>query len=193
MKHKTRVCLLLLALAPALAAATTVYRWVDAQGVVHYSDQPHPGAKKVETGSLTILNFKTPPPTSGMSAATSPPSSETGSAPSYQVKILAPSPGTTLWPVNYKIHVQVKVTPSLRAPSLLQYQYDGEDFGKPTARTEFEMHKVYRGTHTLTVTVVGPHGQSEGQGSSTFYVHQHSILHPGRRPPPKNNGGGGGG
>lgn len=190
MKRRTGAWLLLLALAPALAGAgTTVYRWVDSQGVVHYSDQPHPGAKKVQTGSLTILNFKTP---AGGSSLSNAPPAETAPTPSYAVKILAPSPGTTLWPVNYKIQVNVQVTPSLRAPSLLRYQYDGKDLGKPTARTAFEMHKVYRGTHTLTVTVVGPGGRSEGQASSTFYVHQHSILHPGRRRPVNAGGGGGG-
>ena len=27
---------------------TTIYRWVDAQGVVHYSDTPHPGAQNMQ-------------------------------------------------------------------------------------------------------------------------------------------------
>src|SRR5216684_7582189 len=30
-----------------LAFAATVYKWVDENGVVHYSDQPHPNAEKV--------------------------------------------------------------------------------------------------------------------------------------------------
>lgn len=187
MKRMTRACLLALVLVPALAAATTVYRWVDSKGVVHYSDQPHKGAKKVETGNLTILDFKTPAPVSGAQAATAGKPGHAG--PSYKVKILAPSPGTTLWPVNYKVSVHVRVAPPLQGASLLRYQYDGKDVGKPTASTSLELHKVYRGTHTLTVTVVGPKGQSQGQASSTFYVHQHSILHPGRRPP-LNAGGG---
>lgn len=38
---------LLALLLPALAAAADVYRWTDAQGTVHYSDQPHPGASAV--------------------------------------------------------------------------------------------------------------------------------------------------
>lgn len=189
MKRMTRAFLLALVLVPTLAAATTVYRWVDSKGVVHYSDQPHEGAKKIETGTLTVLNFKTAPPLSGAKAETAGRPGQAG--PSYQVKILAPSPGTTLWPVNYKVSVHVRVMPPLQGASLLQYQYDGKNVGKPTASTSLELHKVYRGTHTLSVTVVGPKGQSQGQASSTFYVHQHSILHPGRRPPPNAGGGGG--
>ncbi|MGH8127702.1 MAG: DUF4124 domain-containing protein [Gammaproteobacteria bacterium] len=188
MNRKTQAWLLVLALVPALAlAGTTVYRWVDAQGVVHFSDQPHQGAKQVKPGSLTIINYKTPS-SSSLNGATSTPSAQTATGPDYQVKILAPSAGTTLWPVNYKVDVQVQVTPPLPPGAvLLQYSYDGKNVGKPTADTRVELHKVYRGTHTLTVTVVGPRGQSEGQASSTFYIRQHSILNPQRhrpRPPP---------
>ena len=38
---------LLLALCSVTLAAT-VYRWVDDDGVVHYSDQPHPNAEKMQ-------------------------------------------------------------------------------------------------------------------------------------------------
>src|SRR5688572_23778255 len=34
------------------ALSTTVYKWVDANGVTHYSDQPHPGATKLEVGAI---------------------------------------------------------------------------------------------------------------------------------------------
>ena len=40
-----RLAWLLLCLALPLQAGQTVYRWVDAQGVVHYSDQPQPGGE----------------------------------------------------------------------------------------------------------------------------------------------------
>ncbi|HTW75729.1 MAG TPA: DUF4124 domain-containing protein [Steroidobacteraceae bacterium] len=30
------------------SGSTTVYRWVDAQGVVHYSDRPQPGAQRLQ-------------------------------------------------------------------------------------------------------------------------------------------------
>jgi len=188
MNRKTQAWLLVLVLMPALAAAgTTIYRWVDAQGVVHYSDQPHKGAKQVQPGALSVIDYKAPS-ASSLKAGMSAPSARTAAGPAYQVRILTPSAGTTLWPVNYKVDVQVKVTPPLQGAALLQYSYDGKTVGKPTADTRVELHKVYRGTHTLTVTVMGPKGQSEGQDSSTFYVRQHSILHPGRpRPRPGGN------
>src|ERR1700733_1931752 len=38
-------------LVPFAAQALVVYKWTDAQGVVHLSDQPVPGAEKVFTSS----------------------------------------------------------------------------------------------------------------------------------------------
>src|ERR1700758_757028 len=37
----------LLCLLCSLALAATVYKWVDENGIVHYSDQPHPNAQKI--------------------------------------------------------------------------------------------------------------------------------------------------
>lgn len=179
--------LFVLVAVPVVAQTPTVYRWVDAQGVVHYSDQPHKGATKVNLGAnTTVLDFKAPK-VATVAAKAAPAAAK----PSYKLKILAPSPGTTLRPVNYRVHVNVRVRPALAGAALLHYQLDGKPIGKPTARTAIEMHKVYRGTHTLTVSVVGPHGEVWGQANSTFYVHQHSLLDPGRHQHVKSRGGGG--
>src|SRR6202171_3165650 len=42
-----RRLLTLTSLVCSLAVAATVYKWVDEHGVVHYSDQPHPNAQKM--------------------------------------------------------------------------------------------------------------------------------------------------
>ena len=41
------ILFILLWVACAAAFSATVYRWVDENGVTHYSDQPHEGAEKV--------------------------------------------------------------------------------------------------------------------------------------------------
>ncbi|MGH8161383.1 MAG: DUF4124 domain-containing protein [Gammaproteobacteria bacterium] len=183
--------LLLLAIAITIPAmATTVYRWVDKNGVVHYSDQPHPGAVKVDLGTPQVVNFKKTPP-SGEPAM----SSSRENAPArheYHVTILAPANGTTLRPANHEITAQVSVSPLLGGRATLQYALDGEPLGKPTAATRVLIKQVYRGTHTLTATVLAPDGASAGTASSTFYVHQHSVLfNHHHRPGPHPNSGGG--
>jgi hypothetical protein len=51
----------------AVAQTTTTYRWVDAQGVVHYSDTPHPGAQVIQLPSAQT--YRAPPPPSAASKA----------------------------------------------------------------------------------------------------------------------------
>ncbi|MDH3821908.1 MAG: DUF4124 domain-containing protein, partial [Gammaproteobacteria bacterium] len=43
---ETRPILILLALFAGGAALADTYTWTDEEGVVHYSDRPHPGAKR---------------------------------------------------------------------------------------------------------------------------------------------------
>ena len=40
---------MLASLAAFAGQAAVIYKWTDAQGVVHYSDQPVPGAQKIYT------------------------------------------------------------------------------------------------------------------------------------------------
>jgi len=48
-------------LVSGLALAATVYKWVDENGVTHYSDQPHPGAQKVTVAAPQTYSAPPPP------------------------------------------------------------------------------------------------------------------------------------
>ena len=48
---------LTLSLMSGVAMAATVYKWVDAQGVIHYSDQPHPEAKQIDVQPINKMMF----------------------------------------------------------------------------------------------------------------------------------------
>lgn len=181
---------LLLAVALAIPVmAGTVYRWVDSSGVVHYSDQPHPGAQRIDLEALPVVDFNVPAGTAltrgeGVAGDKRP-------VPDYRIRILAPADGTTLRPANNEVHARVKVTPPLAPPALLRYQLDGEPLGEPTSARQALIKQVYRGTHTLTVRILTGNGKRIDSASSTFYVHQHSILNnPGGGPGPHPGPGG---
>src|SRR5690625_4154412 len=155
--------LLILVCAVALPVmATTVYRWVDSNGVVHYSDQPHQGAKKANLETLQVIHFKTPPASESTSTERE---TKTQALPHYKVTILAPADGTTLRPANHEVRARVGVKPSLGPNALVQYQLDGKSLGKPTAALRALIKKVYRGTHTVMVTVLSAQGKSPGSAS----------------------------
>src|SRR5580693_7502255 len=50
--------LLIMLAACASAAAATVYKWVDDNGVTHYSDQPNPKAQKLEIADAQTYGAK---------------------------------------------------------------------------------------------------------------------------------------
>ncbi len=65
MRKITSIALPLAALiiAPlALSAGGEIYRWKDANGVSHYSDQPQPGAELIKAGKRVSTSAATPTP-----------------------------------------------------------------------------------------------------------------------------------
>lgn len=73
MRKLISIALAAFLIAPAALAEGEVYRWKDANGLWHYSDQPQPGAELVKkTGSRPGASVSTPPPdTSGKVSYTS--------------------------------------------------------------------------------------------------------------------------
>lgn len=190
---KRALLLLLICFVAVPVMAATVYRWVDSDGVVHYSDQPHKGAKKADLGTLQVIEFSSPRISGSLETSRG---DEEEKRPNYEVTILAPVDGTTLRPANQQVHVRVRIAPALGPRAVLQYKYDGKPLGKPTTAMRALIKQVYRGTHTLNVTVLpagaGSSGKPLASASSTFYVHQHSILNnPNNQPGPHPGPGGG--
>src|SRR6266853_1989658 len=76
-----RRLLTLISLLASLAVAGTVYKWVDENGVVHYSDQPHPEAQKVDVPPVQTYKGGASLPAMPPTGPTAPPaSSEPASA-----------------------------------------------------------------------------------------------------------------
>ena len=53
--HPVTLLPLTLWLLSGVAMAATVYKWVDAQGVTHYSDQPHPQAQEINVQPQNLV------------------------------------------------------------------------------------------------------------------------------------------
>lgn len=64
-----------------LPSAAQVYRWVDSQGVIHYSDKPYKGARP---GQVRELKLAPPPPRPENAPSISSPNGEPPEAPPTQ-------------------------------------------------------------------------------------------------------------
>ena len=151
---------------------TTVYKWVDANGIVHYSDQPHPNAQKLEiSGAQT---FAAPPE---QASSYAPASQETQpSGPAYQsCEITQPTDQQMLMNV-YQTTAVVQTSPPLRAGDQVRLFVDGKQIqGSGTSFT----FPVFRGQHSVEAVIQDNTGQIVCETSTvTFFVHQPSVQNP---------------
>jgi len=161
-------------LAPALAA-TTVYRWVDEQGVVHFSDQPHPGAQKMrveDAPTFSALPVPRTPPAAPRRATG-------GGAPAASCSIASPSDQQTLMN-TYSVSGSIRMPGELDAGTHVLIMLDGKVLtGVADLSGAFHIPEIDRGAHTLAAQVLGPDGQVICETPQiTFFVHQPSIRNP---------------
>ncbi len=164
---------LLCAAALAGNGRTTVYKWVDAQGVVHYSDQPHPNAQKLEIqGAQTFSALPVPSASSAPAAAESQPSSPAG----YDSCSMAQPTDQQMLMNVYQATAVVQTSPGLRPGDQVHLFVDGKQIqGSGTSFT----FPVNRGQHSVQAVIEDTTGQIVCETSSvTFYVHQPSVQNP---------------
>ena len=171
-----RLLFTLLLLAAPLALAATVYKWVDENGVVHYSDQPHPNAEKVHVKEPQTYRESNP-----LAAPAAPsPDGGGGGGPTYRgCAIAQPADGEDFANPDSLV-VVVRTDPSLRPGDQVFVTLDGQALneGRPTG-AQFTIAPVERGTHVLQATVRDSGGSLLCQTSGVSYsVHQPSVLNP---------------
>ncbi|HVS77600.1 MAG TPA: DUF4124 domain-containing protein [Steroidobacteraceae bacterium] len=152
---------------------TTVYRWVDAKGVVHYSDQPHPNAQKLEIRGAQTFSALTLPQSP---AAQPPPGQGQPPGPAYQsCDIAQPTDQQMLMNVQQATAV-VQTSPQLRPGDEVRLFVDGKQI--PGSGTSFTF-PVFRGQHSVQAVIQDGTGQIVCETSTvTFFVHQPSIQNP---------------
>lgn len=174
--HMRTALYVLLALAAVPATAgQAVWKWVDEKGVTHFSDQPVPGATKMELNSAPASS--TPAPT-----YTPPPSTSTRPiGPAYSRFVIeSPQQDEAIINTGGKVTVRIASTPAIAQDHVVYLYMDGalvQDF--PSGAMSHEFSDVPRGSHTLKAEVVTRQGATVAQTPPvTFHVRQQSIANP---------------
>ena len=175
-----RIVILLAFLVAGPVGATDVYRWVDADGQAHYSDQWQPGAEKVR---IATQDAGSGGPRAGESAGSGSASGATQPAKSgarYEsLEITRPAQEEVLWNIEGQLPVSVRVTPALQPGDGLRLYLDGKQQEMPAGSTAAQLTEVYRGAHTLKVQIVDEAGAVMIESPTTsFAVRQTSLLNP---------------
>ena len=152
------------------------YRWVDEDGVIHYSDRPHVGAERVQLLSDGIRRRPTPPPVSRNTASDADDAAEQSTVFRYEsLTIGAPLAEETLWNIEGVLNVTLNVDPALQSGHRIRVYFNGTP--RFVNRTSFQIDEVYRGVHNIQAEILDESGTMMIRSMpNRFYVQQNSIA-----------------
>jgi hypothetical protein len=172
---ETRLFLLLLGLlATPLVVAGEAYVWTDENGVVHYSDRPVPGAKRIELAEPNI--GRSPAPRGYQAAAGGEEQAEDQPGPfRYEsFAVTAPADEETLWNIGGVLNASLALTPALQPGHRIRVYFDGNP--QIVVGTSFQLREVWRGAHNLQAEVLDETGNTLIRSpTNRFYVQQSSV------------------
>ena len=182
----------LAALVAGTASAET-YKWVDAQGQIHYSDRPPPaGAEKVELLPAQTYHARAPTKSPAPGAA-----ARSGDGPiAYkQFDMRRPRSGDVVSNSGGTVSVELRLEPALQPGHSIWLYLDGKRVdGLPATATSFQLSNVWRGEHRVVASVMNAAGKAVISTETVpFVVRQTSVatppqgpaLRPAPPPPPK--------
>lgn len=188
-----RIFMLLIALIPTVLVAAEVYRWVDDDGTVHYSDRPQEGAEVVVIEEAQTFSTPAPKTSRGASATSSGKADDADKEPaaSYSnFEIVSPRQEEVLWNTGGQLNVSLRARPRIRSGHAIFLVMDGQEIQQlPRGRLQASLTDVVRGTHQLHAEVRDTGGNMLARSDTVqFTVQQTSIQNPNN---PNRPGGGG--
>ncbi len=168
-----RPILLVVGLLAATAVAAQAYRWVDENGVVHYSDRPEPGAEQIvlpDANTTTVRRF----PQAGDDSAEEESADDQQAFRYDSIEIASPGAEETLWNIEGVLNVSVALSPALQAGHQMRVYFDGNP--RVVTRSSFQIEEVYRGVHNIQVEILNEAGTLMIRSRpNRFYVQQSTV------------------
>lgn len=171
---ETRLIFAFIGLFATALALAEAYRWVDEEGITHYSDRPEEGAEQVElseysrnTGARLYRNT-TPVGAAAEESASDEPFS-------YQsLTITSPGAEETLWNIEGVLNVTLALSPGLQSGHQVRVYHNGQP--QIVSGTSFQLEEVYRGVHNLQVEIIDATGRLMIRSQTNrFYVQQNTL------------------
>jgi hypothetical protein len=163
----------LLSVACTAALAATVYKWVDENGVVHYSDQPHENAEKVTIAAPQTYSAQRGYGASATSAAAK------KANPYTSCTVAQPANDETFQNTD-SVSVAAQSSPPPYGGDQMVLLLDGAKVPNfPTSGGSVTINPIDRGQHSLQAVVQDASGKPVCQSASvSFTVLQASLNNP---------------
>ena len=170
-----RPILILLALFVGGAALADTYTWTDDEGIVHYSDRPHPGAKRIILDSPNTSRALARQRAADAESTEDDSTAEAGQPIRYEsFEIASPGAEETLWNIEGVLNVSLSLTPALQPGHQVRVYFDGNP--QIVSGTSFQLQEVWRGVHNLQAEVLDETGQMQIRTRpNRFYVQQSTV------------------
>ena len=172
----TMKTILLILLFWASVASADVYRSVDAEGNITFSDEPSPSAEKIHIPKPQSMPAPTTTVVTPVAIPTEPLAEPEEKAVKYSISVVSPEQDATIWDNTGNVAVSVNVEPELKADKghSLRYQLDGKQVGNVQTGMTFSFSNVDRGSHIIVVSVVDKMGVVLKRSKSVlFHLRRH--------------------
>jgi len=159
----------------ACQAHAEIYKSINADGEVVYSDTATQGA---ETVKMPALPTYTPPPAPSFTPVRQI-QQKTDFYKSFV--IVSPANEETIRNNLGILNIDAKLVPALQVglKHRVQFFLNGEPYGKPVGKTSLTVSNLDRGDYTLSAAVVDAGGKVLiSTGDVVLYMKRHSILNP---------------
>ncbi len=178
-----RLWILSCLLAASGAGAAVVYKWTDANGLLHYSDQPAPGAEKMLTGVSSVRSdpfaaaARTAPAAKTVAALK--PKKDVASTRIREISITSPTPEQTFFG-GEAVPIHLSLNPDLKDGQTITWSLNGKILDdQPNDAVAFALVNLDRGSYTVLATITDSDtGESQTSAPVNFNVHQSSTLSP---------------
>lgn len=179
MRNRLLLAALLLATASqAQESRRELWMWKDANGVVHYSDVPGPGAKRVD-----ISVAEPPAPPAAAAAAPAPsaaPAPAAAAGVTYNLlEIWQPGSGESFFGADAVVDVRMRSEPELAEGDSLLLYLDGKLVEGDGNALEYSLANLDRGAHSLTATIRDKRGNEKIRSQPVvFHIKQPTVIPP---------------
>jgi len=144
-----RISLIILFLFPLISFAA-IYKWVDEDGGVHFSDEHHKGAEKISSEDVPTYEALPIPKLKPISDE-----KMKASEPYYSLYIVEPKRDTTVRNNMGYVNIDFEVKPGLYPGDTLLVLLDGKVIQKRRYEANISLLNVERGTHTIELQIIG--------------------------------------
>jgi len=146
----------------SVTAGAQVYKHVDKDGNITFTDNPPPNSQAVDIQAPNTVAPPTP--------KTYPPSKRPSARPDsadnkYTLSITSPADETIIARGPGNFSVSATISPNLNAGHMLQLYMDGSPLQAPQTGSSWSLTNVFRGEHSIEVAVVDKDGKSKARSA----------------------------